>query len=170
MTSVPVTNFVYDRQGNVVNVLPTGSSADVVVHDRLGEMTPGVISRNENLLSNAHSVLGVPIMPAQSVFGYANYPTSLDSLDVHRITTATPLVTIQRQPLISGRGEGTPVTASSIVPLGTGNYVPPPRVTPPVVVITPEVQTTIVSSPPEAVPEVGRSNVTRFVRRRQRHW
>lgn len=30
MTSVPRTQFIYDRQGNVVNVVPAGSSADVV--------------------------------------------------------------------------------------------------------------------------------------------
>ena len=123
MTSIPVTNFVYDRRGNVINVMPAGASSDVVVHTRMDETSPGVASR-DGVLTTGAGVPLVPIVPASTVFGYANYPATLDTLDVHKITTASPLVTITRQPEVNNRGEGTvnvatptPVTSDSSAPL-----------------------------------------------------
>lgn len=84
MTSIPQTNFIYDRDGNLINVLPVGSSADIY-H---GQQT---LTSDTTTDQTAQSI---PLVNAKSVFGYGpnEYPD-----DIYKITTAHPLVTVDKQ-------------------------------------------------------------------------
>lgn len=82
MTSVPRTQFIYDRQGNVVNVVPAGSSADVVAMSFVQPVTAK--------LENERKIDSVPYQYIQNL--------GLDSkntydLETFKITTAHPIIT-----------------------------------------------------------------------------
>ena len=106
MTSIPTSFFIYDKKGNLVNVLPTArSTSDVVIHQSMGETSPAVYQTIPpfipQLKATPHTFVsldGLPMVTKEAVFGYNNRVDTYEIQDTHKITSARPLITAKKQP------------------------------------------------------------------------
>lgn len=102
-------NFIYDKDGNLVNVLPSGSSGDVVASRFLmntnrpsslfkDSVPPTLRASTFKVVTEQPQINTVfPVLSANSVFGYPRNPSPED-LDVHKITSAYPILGVTQKP------------------------------------------------------------------------
>jgi hypothetical protein len=83
-------DFIYDKNGNLVNVLPAGTSTDVLAQNYLSQ-TNTPIQPIGPIEEQVYSNSIFPVLKANTVFGYSRNPNPED-LDIHKITTVFPLV------------------------------------------------------------------------------
>lgn len=135
MTSLPTTEFVYDANGNLINVLPTGSSSDVIGHNTIEHM--GTKPSDGTVLHTS-----LPLITKERAFGYDSTKLHSDERDFHKITTAHPLVTSDRQP--ASVDQRPPHIGTSVPTLSTTSVSPPLTTT----ITTVTTTTTSRSAPP----------------------
>jgi len=82
--------YIYDKNGNLVNVLEPGSSTDVIAHNYLSQTNkPLKVEANVETELKLHTVF--PIIKNNTIFGYPLEPSAED-LDIYKITSVYPIL------------------------------------------------------------------------------